>query len=108
MKSETALLTIKEACEKLELPPHVLRFWESQFEQLKPQKRLGRRYYSQEDLRLLQDIKFLLYGKGLTIKGAQQVFAKKPDRQAQLEEKNQEDFVRSVREVIDFLAPYAE
>jgi DNA-binding transcriptional MerR regulator len=108
MKSETALLTIKEACEKLDLPPHVLRFWETQFEQLKPQKRLGRRYYSPEDIRLLREIKFLLYEKGLTIKGAQQAFAKKKDARALLEEKNQEDFARSVQEVIDFLAPYAE
>ena len=73
-KSQKAFRTITEAAAILDLPAHVLRFWESKFRQIKPMKRGGgRRYYRPEDIQLLIGIKELLYSKGLTIKGAQRV-----------------------------------
>lgn len=73
-KSEKAFRTITEVAEILELPAHVLRFWESKFKYIKPMKRGGgRRYYRPEDINLLIGIKHLLYSNGLTIKGAQKV-----------------------------------
>jgi DNA-binding transcriptional MerR regulator len=73
-KSEKAFRTITEVAEILELPAHVLRFWESKFKYIKPMKRGGgRRYYRPEDINLLIGIKHLLYSDGLTIKGAQKV-----------------------------------
>ena len=71
-KSEKAFRTITEVADILQLPAHVLRFWESKFKYIKPMKRGGgRRYYRPEDIDLLLGIKYLLYSKGLTIKGAQ-------------------------------------
>lgn len=70
-KSATALRTISEASELLEVPQHVLRFWETKFSQIKPLKRNGgRRFYRPQDLEILQQIKHLLYNQGYTIKGA--------------------------------------
>lgn len=64
--------TIGEVSDMLDLPQHVLRFWESKFQELKPLKRSGgRRYFRQEDVILLRQIKDLLYTQGLTIRGAQ-------------------------------------
>ena len=77
-KSENAFRTITEAAAILDLPPHVLRFWESKFKNIKPMKRGGgRRYYRPEDLNLLRGIKFLLYSEGLTIKAAQKIIQTK-------------------------------
>ncbi len=74
-KSESALRTIGEVSEEMDLPPHVLRFWESKFNEIKPQKRRGgHRYYRPQDIEILQEIKHLLYDKGFTIKGAQKFF----------------------------------
>ncbi len=71
-KSEKALRTISEVADALDVKPHVLRFWESKFEQIKPMKRAaGRRYYRPEDVELIAGIKELLHGQGMTIKGAQ-------------------------------------
>ena len=71
-KSPKAFRTITETAEILDLPAHVLRFWESKFKYIKPMKRGGgRRYYRPEDIHLLLGIKHLLYSEGLTIKGAQ-------------------------------------
>lgn len=71
-KSDQAFRTITEAAEILDLPAHVLRFWESKFKHIKPMKRGGgRRYYRPEDINLLLGIKHLLYSEGLTIKGTQ-------------------------------------
>ncbi len=76
-KSENAFRTITEVAEILDLPAHVLRFWESKFKYIKPMKRGGgRRYYRPEDIHLLLGIKHLLYSEGLTIKGAQKVIQK--------------------------------
>src|SRR5580658_3379729 len=73
-KSPDAFRTISEAAEDLDLPQHVLRFWETRFPQIKPLKRGGgRRYYRPEDVELLRAIKRLLYGEGYTIKGVQKL-----------------------------------
>jgi len=70
-KSPYALRTIGEVAEELGIAPHVLRFWESKFHQIKPQKRRGRRYYRPEDIKIITQIKALLYGQGYTIRGVQ-------------------------------------
>ena len=70
-KSPNALRTISEASDLLDVPQHVLRFWETKFPQIKPLKRNGgRRFYRPQDLDILQQIKHLLYAQGYTIKGA--------------------------------------
>lgn len=75
-KSPNALRTISEASELLDIPQHVLRFWETKFSQIKPLKRNGgRRFYRPQDLEILQQIKHLLYAQGYTIKGAQKAIA---------------------------------
>lgn len=73
-KSEGAFRTIGEVAEGLDLPQHVLRFWETRFKEIEPVKRAGgRRYYRPRDVELLQAIRHLLYGKGYTIKGVQRI-----------------------------------
>jgi DNA-binding transcriptional MerR regulator len=73
-KSPDAFRTISEAAEELDLPQHVLRFWESRFREIKPMKRGGgRRFYRPDDLDLLRGIKHLLYGEGYTIRGVQRI-----------------------------------
>ena len=71
-KSSDAFRTISEVAEHLDIPPHVLRFWETRFSTLRPLKRSGgRRYYRPDDVALLERIRDLLYKEGFTIKGAQ-------------------------------------
>ena len=73
-KSATAFRTISEVASELDVPTHVLRFWEGKFPPIKPLKRGGgRRYYRPEDVELLRRIRSLLYDEGYTIKGAQRV-----------------------------------
>jgi DNA-binding transcriptional MerR regulator len=73
-KSPDAFRTISEVSGELDVPQHVLRFWESKFTQIRPLKRGGRRrYYRPEDVQLLRGIRRLLYDDGLTIKGVQKV-----------------------------------
>ena len=73
-KSATAFRTIGEVAGDLDLPAHVLRFWEAKFPQLKPLKRAGgRRYYRPDDVDLLRGIRHLLYGEGYTIRGVQRI-----------------------------------
>jgi DNA-binding transcriptional MerR regulator len=73
-KSAAAFRTIAEVSDDLDLPAHVLRFWESKFPQIKPLKRRGgRRYYRPEDVALLRRIRSLLYTEGYTIKGVQRL-----------------------------------
>ncbi|WP_458790342.1 MerR family transcriptional regulator [Yoonia sp. MH D7] len=73
-KSRDAFRTISEVSTELDIPTHVLRFWESKFTQIKPVKRAGgRRYYRPEDIALLSGIKVLLHEQGMTIKGAQKL-----------------------------------
>ena len=73
-KAPTAFRTISEVADDLNIPQHVLRFWESKFPQLKPLKRGGgRRYYRPEDIALLKRVGDLLYNQGYTIKGVQRL-----------------------------------
>src|SRR5579863_1482046 len=75
-KSAAAFRTIGEVADDLDLPAHVLRFWESKFPQLKPLKRGGgRRYYRPEDISLLSLIRQCLYREGYTIRGVQKLLA---------------------------------
>jgi len=74
VKSDAAFRTISEVATELELPQHVLRFWETKFNAIKPMKRGGgRRYYRPEDVTLLRRIRALLYDDGYTIKGVQKL-----------------------------------
>ena len=73
-KGPDAFRTISEVGEELDVPQHVLRFWETRFSQIKPLKRGGgRRYYRPDDVDLLRGIRHLLYGEGYTIKGVQRI-----------------------------------
>ena len=73
-KSVDAFRTISEVAGELDLPQHVLRFWETKFSQVKPMKRGGgRRYYRPEDVALLRHVRSLLYDEGYTIKGVQKL-----------------------------------
>lgn len=77
-KSEAAFRTISEVASDLDVPQHVLRFWETKFTQIRPMKRGGgRRYYRPEDVLLLRRIRALLYDDGLTIKGVQKLLREK-------------------------------
>jgi DNA-binding transcriptional MerR regulator len=73
-KAPDAFRTISEVADDLDVPQHVLRFWESRFRDIKPMKRGGgRRYYRPEDINLLRGIRHLLYGEGYTIRGVQRI-----------------------------------
>jgi DNA-binding transcriptional MerR regulator len=73
-KSPDAFRTISEVAEDLDLPQHVLRFWETRFNQIKPMKRGGgRRYYRPQDVELIKGIRHMLYDQGYTIKGVQKL-----------------------------------
>ena len=73
-KTAEAFRTISEVAEELEVPKHVLRFWEGRFPQIRPMKRGGgRRYYRPEDMALLRGICHLLHAEGYTIKGVQKI-----------------------------------
>jgi DNA-binding transcriptional MerR regulator len=74
-KSAAAFRTISEVSDELDVPQHVLRFWEGKFSQVRPLKRGGgRRYYRPEDIALLHRIRELLYAEGYTIRGVQKLF----------------------------------
>ncbi len=80
-KSEAAFRTISEVAADLDVPQHVLRFWETKFVQIKPMKRGGgRRYYRPEDVELLRRIRSLLYDDGYTIKGVQKLLRQSAGR----------------------------
>lgn len=73
-KSAEAFRTIGEVADELEIPKHVLRFWEGRFPQIRPMKRGGgRRYYRPEDMELLRGIRTLLHAEGYTIRGVQKI-----------------------------------
>ncbi len=83
-KSPDAFRTISEVAEDLDLPQHVLRFWETRFTQIKPLKRGGgRRYYRPDDVALIMGLKSLLYGQGYTIKGVQRILKEQGVRHVQ-------------------------
>ncbi len=74
-KSKDAFRTISEVADWLDVPTHVLRFWESRFSQIKPVKRAGgRRYYRPSDMRVIGGVKVLLHDQGMTIRGVQKLF----------------------------------
>ena len=74
MKSSEAFRTIGEVSEALDVPQHVLRFWETKFPALRPLKRSGgRRYYRPEDMVLLRRIRGLLHAEGYTVRGVQKL-----------------------------------
>src|SRR5687767_3201629 len=73
-KAPEAFRTISEVAESLDIPQHVLRFWETRFSQIRPMKRGGgRRYYRPADVDLLKGIRHLLYSQGFTIRGVQRI-----------------------------------
>jgi DNA-binding transcriptional MerR regulator len=80
-KGPEAFRTISEVAEELNLPQHVLRFWETRFNQIRPMKRGGgRRYYRPDDVELLRGIRHLLYGEGYTIRGVQRILKEQGPR----------------------------
>jgi DNA-binding transcriptional MerR regulator len=80
-KGPEAFRTISEVAQELDLPQHVLRFWETRFAQIKPMKRGGgRRYYRPDDIDLLRGIRHLLYGEGYTIRGVQRILREQGPR----------------------------
>ncbi len=80
MKSPQAFRTISEVSNEINIPAHVLRFWETKFPNINPLKRSGnRRYYRPEDVKLILKIKSLLYDNGYTVKGVQKLLKEKSD-----------------------------
>ena len=103
--------SISDVAALLNVPAHVLRFWETQFIQIKPVKRVGgRRYYRAEDVTLLQQIYDLLYKKGYTIKGAQK-YLKEVGKQGIIDSQKQDKktvFVNEMRSVRDYLKDFLD
>ena len=88
-KSSRAFRTIGEAASVLDVPQHVLRFWEAKFSQITPVKRRGgRRYYRPKDIDLLLKIRKLLYQDGYTIKGVQKLLKKRVEKPLNLGEES--------------------
>ena len=82
-KSPDAFRTIGEVSEELDVPQHVLRFWETKFPQIRPLKRGGgRRYYRPEDVALLRHIRHLLHAEGYTVRGVQKLLRERASRPA--------------------------
>jgi DNA-binding transcriptional MerR regulator len=80
-KAAGAFRTISEVAQELDVPQHVLRFWESRFREIRPMKRGGgRRYYRPDDVDLLRGIRHLLYGEGYTIRGVQRLLREQGQR----------------------------
>ncbi|MHA1539350.1 MAG: MerR family transcriptional regulator [Alphaproteobacteria bacterium] len=101
MKSQNALKTIGEVAKDLAVAPHVLRFWEKKFYQIKPIKRdRGRRYYRPEDVETLKTIQTLLHKERYTIKGAQKFLRD----QKQAESLRLEDIVEGLVSLRDALS----
>ena len=109
-KAPGAYQTISEVSAQLDIPAHVLRFWESKFSALKPMKRSGgRRYYRTEDIQLLRTIKSLLYDEGYTIKGAQNTLKKRsPSPIASQPDKIEKSIIAAQRPVTDVYLDKAE
>lgn len=77
LKPFSVLRTIGEVAEQIDVPQYVLRFWESKFSQIAPEKHRGKRYYRPEDIVVLREIKTLLYEEKYTIKGVQSFLQQK-------------------------------
>ena len=103
--------SISDVAALLDVPAHVLRFWETQFIQIKPVKRVGgRRYYRAEDVALLQQIHSLLYKEGYTIKGAQKYLKEigKKGITDSTEKDKKAVFVNEMRSVRDYLKDFLD
>lgn len=97
-KSKSAFRTIAELADELDVATHVLRFWETKFEQIKPMKRSGgRRYYRPDDVELIKTIKYYLYDKRYTIEGVQKLFKEKGLKAIMGEEIQKDFFETSVQ-----------
>jgi len=113
-KAPEAFRTISEVADELDVPKHVLRFWEGKFAQLKPMKRGGgRRYYRPEDVALLRGIRFLLYNDGYTIRGVQKILREHGPRYVMefrriAEDHEQEDALDEAPEIPDVAAEAAQ
>ena len=113
-KADTAYRTIAEVSDLLQVQASVLRFWETQFHQIKPMKRMGRRYYTAEDVVLLARIRDLLYQDGFTIKGVQKQLKEKASEQAETpaeavkseKRKPSDQLVAELTALRDSLKPY--
>ncbi len=111
MKSEGAYRTITEVAELLQVQPSVLRFWETQFKQIRPLKRMGRRYYQAEDVVLLARIRDYLYKDFLTIKGVQKRLRSGEEGDSiqqpeAIEQKVQDAFIQEITDIKNDLAEY--
>ncbi len=109
-KGPDAFRTISEVAEDLDLPQHVLRFWETRFPQIRPLKRGGgRRYYRPDDVELLRGIRHLLYGEGYTIRGVQRILKEEGPRYVQALARDLDAeapaFVEGRRDAMDDEAP---
>ena len=114
-KADSAYRTIAEVSDLLQVQPSVLRFWETQFHQVKPTKRMGRRYYSAEDVVLLAKIRDLLYKEGFTIKGVQKRLKDKSEGSATADEAHSgidnkntatETLMRELTDIRDYLKDF--
>lgn len=108
MKAENAYRTIAEVSELLQVPASVLRFWETQFHQIKPIKRMGRRHYQASDVVLLARIRDYLYKDGFTIKGVQKRLRQGQEpaqTEGSLESRN-DVFFQEITEIRDYLADF--
>lgn len=108
MTKDAVYQSISEVSALLNVPPHVLRFWEEQFTQLKPMKREGgRRYYRAEDVAFIQQIYDLLYNQGYTIKGAKKYLKSlKKGEVSPVEKTKEETFVCEMEAVRDYLKSF--
>ncbi|HLQ84755.1 MAG TPA: MerR family transcriptional regulator [Salinisphaeraceae bacterium] len=96
--------TIGEVSELCHVKPHVLRYWEQEFPQLKPMKRRGnRRYYQQRDIMIVRDIRALLYEQGFTIQGARLQLKDKGQRIAALPANSARDSLAAIRKELETL-----
>jgi DNA-binding transcriptional MerR regulator len=113
-KAPEAFRTISEVADELEVPKHVLRFWEAKFAHLKPMKRGGgRRYYRREDVALLRGIRFLLYNDGYTIRGVQKILREHGprfvmDHRRVSDDDEQDEAMVTPREIPDIAAETAQ
>ncbi len=106
MKSENAYRTIAEVSDMLNVPAHVLRFWETQFHQIKPIKRVGgRRYYRTEDIDLITQIRDYLYKDGYTIKGVQKIL-KSSGKEEVSSTVSSDRFLDEMKEIRDYLGQF--
>ena len=106
MKSENAYRTIAEVSDMLNVPAHVLRFWETQFQQIKPIKRVGgRRYYRTEDIDLITQIRDYLYKDGYTIKGVQKIL-KSSGKEEVSSTVSSDRFLDEMKEIRDYLGQF--